>query len=855
MTRVVVLRTLSLMGAIGLMALVLAVGSDLSGSGLERGGTAPRDFFAERTAEVPDPVASETAVQAALEEFEPVYVTNPEAVTSIESGIDAVFAFATSNVAGAFRPVVRPDFSTATTTTTTEPLPTTTVPSDTTTTTEGTEPPPEDEVIPDAVVSGQVFLDVNGDGILQIDEEVYGVADAGIGGVPIVALSNGATYETVTANDGRFQLTLPSGEITVAVDPVGGFPSGFIFSTATFQQDVLCGADEQCELFAIGITGNVRSLEDQVASMRDQYAFLGDETLFTLATIATGDVYRQVLGERPRMLFVSNAAIDRVRDVIATEIRDQTELDAAKNNVVRNPPFVVLPDGTRDDAASAAATEIVSSRLQITEEIDQAATDAARQEVIDSVPAETQTFEAGDLIVRTGDELTDFQIDAIERTGALTGRTLRRAALVGILTMMVASLGFYLARFRPQFWRAPRMVALWATLLVLAAAAVRLAIFFEPRSGTFYVLPAVAFGYLAAVLFDNRMGTLMALAMAMLAAVGTEQPGVAVFGLLATLAPIGFVSKVSTRRAFRNSVVVSSVAVAVIAGTAAWFFDTGVDTSLWESVGSATAWAFGAALVASLVALAVMPFFESAFDVTTTLRLLELTDRNHEALQLLQEKAFGTFNHSLMVGTLADSAAKAIGANNLLARAAAYYHDLGKTENPTYYIENQFGISNPHDDLPPEESARIIRAHVSDGIRLAARYRIPSEVAEGILAHHGDAIMRYFYEKARQYHGGESVNPDDYRHAGHKPRSREMAIVMIADSVEGACRAVFAEEEPTAESISKVVNRVIDEKVGDGQLNDSDLTLSELTTVRSAFIDALVGHYHQRIQYPNFPGT
>jgi putative nucleotidyltransferase with HDIG domain len=250
-----------------------------------------------------------------------------------------------------------------------------------------------------------------------------------------------------------------------------------------------------------------------------------------------------------------------------------------------------------------------------------------------------------------------------------------------------------------------------------------------------------------------------------------------------------------------------------------------------------------------------MPFFESVFDITTTLRLLELTDRNHEALQVLQEKAFGTFNHSLMVGTLADAAAKAIGANNLLARAAAYFHDLGKTENPTFFIENQFGISNPHDEIPPEESARIVRAHVTDGMSLAVRYKIPSEVAEGIEAHHGDAIMRYFYEKARQLHGEENVNPDDFRHAGHKPRSREMAIIMMADSVEGACRAVFGDEEPTAESINKVVNRVIDEKVADGQLNDSDLTLSELTRVRRAFIDALVGHYHQRIQYPNFPGS
>jgi cyclic-di-AMP phosphodiesterase PgpH len=302
-------------------------------------------------------------------------------------------------------------------------------------------------------------------------------------------------------------------------------------------------------------------------------------------------------------------------------------------------------------------------------------------------------------------------------------------------------------------------------------------------------------------------------------------------------------------------VLVSAAAAAVIAASASWLFYAEVGQNPLNQIWRDAAWAGGVALFASLVALAAMPFFESMFDITTTLRLLELTDRNHEALQLLQEKAFGSFNHSLMVGTLADAAARAIGANNLLARAAAYYHDIGKTENPLFFIENQFGISNPHDDLPPEESARVIRQHVLDGIELARKYNIPSEVAEGIVSHHGDGIMRYFFEKARQTHGADNVNPDDFRHAGHKPLSREMAILMMADAVEGACRAVFAEEEPKPESIAKVVNRVVDEKVGDGQLSECDLTLGELSTVRKAFIDALTGHYHQRIPYPNFPGS
>jgi putative nucleotidyltransferase with HDIG domain len=313
---------------------------------------------------------------------------------------------------------------------------------------------------------------------------------------------------------------------------------------------------------------------------------------------------------------------------------------------------------------------------------------------------------------------------------------------------------------------------------------------------------------------------------------------------------------VSSRGAFRNAVIFSSFTAAVAAAATSWFFHTGPNddlSELLELVGTSSAWAFGVSVVASLVGLAALQFFESAFDITTNLSLLDLTDRNHEALQLLQEKAFGSFNHSLMVGTLAHAAARAIGANALLARAMAYYHDLGKTENPTMFIENQFGIPNPHDLLTPQESAQIIRRHVSDGIVLARRFKIPSDVATGIVSHHGDGIMRFFFEKARAQ--GDDPNPDDFRHIGYKPRTAESAIVMLSDSLEAACRAVFQTEEPTPEAIEKVVDRVMDEKLNDDQLSESPLTLFELTQVRSAFLDSLVGHYHQRIAYPNFPGT
>ncbi|MDH5373484.1 MAG: HDIG domain-containing protein, partial [Acidimicrobiia bacterium] len=348
---------------------------------------------------------------------------------------------------------------------------------------------------------------------------------------------------------------------------------------------------------------------------------------------------------------------------------------------------------------------------------------------------------------------------------------------------------------------------------------------------------------------------LLALIASVLTALATGDSGFATFALVSAMAPILFVSAISTRGDLRRAILYSSVSVAAIAGVISWFFHSPGAEVASEIVIRATSIAFLTTVATSLVALAALSFFEVMFDITTTLRLLDVIDRNHPALQLLQEKAWGSFNHSLMVGTLVDKAARSIGANNLLALAAAYYHDLGKTESPTHFIENQFGISNPHDDLPPEESAEIIRNHVLKGVELAKRYRIPSEVAEGIVSHHGDGIMQYFYQRARERYGDENVDVETYRHAGHKPRSKEMAILMMADSLEGACRAVFQDEDPSPESIREVCERVVDEKVQDGQLGDCDLTLGDLTNVTDAFIDALIGHYHQRIPYPNFPGS
>ena len=493
-------------------------------------------------------------------------------------------------------------------------------------------------------------------------------------------------------------------------------------------------------------------------------------------------------------------------------------------------------------------TEVAAEFLQANKTVDEDATAAARADAANQVPIQMITYEADDTIVDQGDEVTPLIALALEEAGVLTQAAPRYAALAAVVTLVVLMLSFDLGRFRPIVWQSMRRMALFGMLTVLAALSARLvAVFATENVAAGYLIPAAAFGLMAAILFDARIAVLMSMVVGSMTAIATLDPGFTLFATLGTLTPVPFVSSISKRRELRVAVIYMMFMLAALAGGTAWFFQDGMTAQ--------TAALFGAlnGLASGLIGSALLSFFEIIFDVTTSLRLLDLTDRNHPGLRELEDKAIGTFNHSLMVGTLADQASRAVDANALLARAAAYYHDLGKTENPQFFIENQFGIQNPHDRMPPEESANVIRQHVIDGRRLAKQFRIPAEVAEGVMTHHGDGIMHFFYAKAVERYGEDRVDIEDYRHVGRKPTSKEMAIVMMADSVEGACRAIFQVQEPSPERISEVVERIVGEKVSDGQLSECSLTLGDLTKAKAAMVDALIGYYHQRIPYPNFP--
>ncbi|HEU4319982.1 MAG TPA: HDIG domain-containing protein [Acidimicrobiia bacterium] len=830
---------------------VLSLGSGAETEVLMVGDVAEVEYEAGSTQEVEDEAATEALRQEAREAVEPPRQVNAEIEETVKSDILSVFedlqALAIGE--GATGPAdVIPE------------LPP--VEEVTETTQDNTGSTTTTAVAPEATLAGAVYLDIDGDGTFNPDVEAERV-DVGLSGISLEVRTHEGVETVTTDAQGLWTVNYAGGPAVVVVDGEDpDVPEGYFISTDNTGQLVECEPGASCQVDNVGFGVSLRNVSEVVETMDARHANLADETILFLATTAADDVVRNALGAPLHLPAIREAAETEASVQLFGQI-EPDEITEVQNAVRTDPPFVFHDDTGRDPEGSVAAGEVVASNLQANYLVNAALHAQLQDEAAAGVEPVMVEFRQGAIIARPGDQLTAVQIAAIEATAAPTVEEQPSFGLFAVVTVLVGLVGVYLATFRPEFWARPRMVALLGIMIVLAAGAVRATVALEDTF-SWYVLPAVAFGFVTAVLFDQRIAILMAMSVGVLTALGTLDTGITVYAILAALAPIPFVSSVSTRGSFRNAVVLSSIVAAVVAATTSWFFHVGPNDATWdflnvipvpyEVVGMSMAWAFGVSVIASLLGLAALQFFESAFDVTTTLGLLDLTDRNHKALQMLQEKAFGTFNHSLMVGTLSDAAARAIGANALLARAMAYYHDLGKTEHPTYFIENQFGISNPHDELDPKESAEIIREHVTAGVTLARQYKIPTDVTEGIVSHHGDGVMRFFYEKARQEYGVD-VDIDDFRHIGHKPRTAESAILMLADSLEAACRAIFQSEEPTPSAIEKVVDRIMDEKLEDGQLSESPLTLAEISKIRQAFLESLIGHYHQRIAYPNFPGS
>lgn len=871
-----VVRALILVVTVVASSFALFIDQDFTTVQVVVGRPSPQDFVAEAPLSIEDMEATESAREDAAASVPPVYQRDFAIDALVVANIQAFFESVRSSAVDPFAvplPVV--------TTSTTLP-PATTLPGDPTTTTSAPVVPTSEQVpeapvpgsgptgtteaaappttaAPDAASTGTTLADVprtsGMTGVVRIRTgggSRFVPDDQGLGDIRLVAYdSTGVQFVDRTLSNGRYSFTgMAAGRAVVLVD-TESVPEGLSASRESLLAERVLLLDREAQIDPIEFEPVVISRDNQAANLRAAGYSLSDSTVRNLVDVATGDVVRGILGES---LWLRSVQEEVVR--LAAETLDENggilseELLERKRELRTRTPF--LPIAGVDDEfwgeLSLVVTEVASEFLAANKSVDVVATETLMNEERDKVDPVNVEFSPGQVIVAQGEEVTAEIEEALTEAGLIGRAASRYLALALAVILVVGLLGLYIHRFQPSVWRSMRRIALFGLLVALSALAARgVAVFVDENPAIGYLVPAAAFGLMTAILFDARTSALMAVVVGSMTAIATIDPGYTLFAILSTLVPVPFVSAISARRDLRRAAIYIMVISAALASVIAWFVHQDIpvyEVAAYALVNGAVSWLIGSSLLSVL---------EIMFDITTSLRLLDLTDRNHPALRLLEEKAIGSFNHSLMVGTLADRAARAVDANPLLARAAAYYHDLGKTENAQFFIENQFGIQNPHDRMAPERSAEVIRRHVVDGVSLARKFRIPGEVAESVVTHHGDATMHFFYNKAKELYGADAVDQEAFRHTGRKPVRREMAIVMMADSVEGACRAVFQTEEPSPERIEQLVERVVGEKMADGQLSASEMTLGDLTNAKAAMVDALIGHYHQRIPYPNFP--
>ncbi|HLQ04795.1 MAG TPA: HDIG domain-containing protein [Verrucomicrobiae bacterium] len=486
------------------------------------------------------------------------------------------------------------------------------------------------------------------------------------------------------------------------------------------------------------------------------------------------------------------------------------------------------------------ATEIVKQFIDANVTIDAVATSVAQQAARSAVaPVQVQVV-AGETVIRDGSVVSALDVEKLRALG-LSSPGIDWPGALGLIiwALLIAGvLGLFAERYAIEAWNDDRKLTLVALTLLAVTVVTRALV--PGHTLLVYFIPYAAAAMTLTVLVSGRAALAAQVAGAMHAGIMSGQVELVAYVLVPALLGIAAVRRATTAREFAAGALF--VAVGNI-GVLAAFTLVGRAT---DPLGAAQLLLAGliSGAGAGVLAFAAMAMLGHLFRITTVFELRELSDPNHPLLRQLLLRTPGTYHHSLLVANLAERAAEVIGADPLVARDGAYYHDIGKMRNPSAFIENQTG-SNPHDDLDPLVSAGIVAAHVKDGLALAERYHLPAMIREMIPGHHGTAVVKYFFQLAEQR--GQKPDESQFRYPGPRARSKEAAIVMLADGTEASVRSL---EEKNPDTIRVMVDKIVGERLADGQLDESELTLRDVQRIKDAFCELLLGVYHERIPYP-----
>jgi putative nucleotidyltransferase with HDIG domain len=505
------------------------------------------------------------------------------------------------------------------------------------------------------------------------------------------------------------------------------------------------------------------------------------------------------------------------------------------------PPF---PAATPLGQVRTIASQIFGSFLRPNHLADAALTARVRQAAAAAVPPVRVSYRSGQAIVRAGDVVTATTEAALAAAGLQGPRVGWQPLIADLLIALVvaAFVHGYMVGVQSPILSHPRQILLLDALFLISLV---VAAFVLPNRDLLpFLFPAAALSMSLSVLLSCELSLVASAAWAVLAGwfLGGSYE-MTTYYLVTGLTGALLVQRVrSSSQFFLAGLSVSTIGLITLLA-----FRLQGQVEDWLGLGTYAAAALVSGGLAAALTLGSFSPLGRLFGVTTGLHLLELSHPNHPLLRRLMVEAPGTYHHSIMIGTLAERAAEQIGADSLLVRVSAYFHDIGKLAHPGNFTENQAGMVNVHEQLDPRESARLIRAHVQEGVALARHYHLPQVIEDGIQQHHGTTLAAYFYRQAVATYGEDQINLDDFRYPGPRPQTRETAILMLADGVEAAVRSSPGID---GDQIRAIIHRMVQERLRDGQLDESTLTLRDLTIIEDSFAIVLQGLSHPRIQYP-----
>ena len=565
--------------------------------------------------------------------------------------------------------------------------------------------------------------------------------------------------------------------------------------------------------------------------------------------LVVNGLYLQGIIDLRKTQFKENELIAKRKKTVEQIIPIDKMLDVVELGKVVQQTFITGYKGENDTVS--IATKIALSFLEPNVIYQKEQTDREIQIAVDLVPRTIGAVSEGERIIAKKDRVTvdiKLKLDSLkkakEERGAginayitFVGKSLHVFAVIWMLAM-------YLYLFRKKIYHDGTKLMLIAVALLTVSFIAYLTVTFAAPLPLRFLIVVPAMSMLLGIIFDSRVAFYTTVVSAFLiAGIRGNDYGIAFASLVAGAFAIYTVRDIKKRTQIFRSIIY------IFIGYAAAIIALGLERyEAIDVIGSQLLVASINAMVSPILTYGLLLYIERKFKLSTDLVLVELSDLNHPLLKDLSHKAPGTFHHSVSVATLAASAAEAIGANSTLARVGALYHDIGKMKNPELFFENQIGTENRHRSLSPHKSARIIAAHVEDGIALAREHHLPDTVVSFIPSHHGTMRIGFFYEKAlRNKKYKREIDESDYRYAGPKPTTKETGIVLLADGVEASTRSI---DDPTKEKIEANIESIIKLRLLEGELDESTLHLRDLTRIKESFLKIMLGVHHSRLRYP-----